>query len=88
MRIQQIGIGASAAAGVFTLVLVGADIAKEAAVHLVRAFSVAETCVEVDPPAAAPSCGLEALDFEGLECGVAEFGPGCDLVARIYSDEV
>ena len=74
------------------MVVVGADIAQELAVYVVRILGIAKARVEVDTPSCAPACG--SVSFE-LQC------PGCSLVdvlaavytilygmARVYSEEV
>ena len=52
------------ATGVRALILVGTDIAQQAAVHLVGQFALTEPGIEIDAPAAAPSCRFKALYFQ------------------------
>ena len=87
MGVEEVRISSAAAPGVIALVIVGAHVAEEPAVHLVGVLPVAQAGVEVNAPAAAPAGGLEAPDFQGLQSGIGKRSR-YDLVTGIGADEV
>ena len=84
MGIQKIGISSASAPGVRARIAVRADIAEQAAVHLVGAFRIAQPGVEIDTPAAAPAGSFETFYLQGfqrclLQVRVSLYGmPGID----------
>ena len=68
--VEKVRIGAAATTGVRALILVGTDIAQQAAVHLVGQFALTEPGIEIDAPAAAPSCRFKALYFQCFKCSL------------------
>ena len=87
MSVEEVGVGATAAATVRSLVLIGRDVREQLLVDVIGLLGLVQAGPEVDAPARAPACRLVALDLQRSLCCFLEGGIR-QVVAGVESYQV